>query len=129
MKRETAIKSFFTFSFIFFVIYWIFFRRKPFVRIQGRIPYILPTNLNRTLTEYVKTAPSHYVLVLSGPYQSGKSRAMDIIAKSLKSNRLIFKVDFESCDTPADVENVVSDAFMRSISPHKAIRSKLSEFS
>ena len=129
MKRNrTALKPVLTFSFIIFGIYWIFFRKKPFVRIEGRIPYILPLSLNKTLTHYVKTAPSHYVLVLTGPYQSGKSRAMDIIAKSIKSNRLVFKVDFDSCDTPADVENVVSDAFLKAISPHKALKYKISEF-
>lgn len=74
-----------------FFLYYVLFMRRAFVRNDIRFPYFWSKELNRTLRRYVETLPSRQVLFVTGTYQSGKSRALDIISKELR-DRLVIKL-------------------------------------
>lgn len=85
-------------------IYYIITMRRTFVRYSERIPYVWNDDFNLTLRQYINTAPTRNVLVLTGPYQSGKSRAMNIMANDLAAARhFVINCDLSTAKTPEDV--------------------------
>lgn len=74
-----------------------------FVRYMGEMPYLWDPSFNQTLLSYTKTRPSRYVLALTGGYKTGKSTAMNLIAK-YASNSQIFPivVDFDLANSLQD---------------------------
>ena len=85
-------------------IYYIITMRRTFVRHQGRIPYVWNDDFNLTIRQYINTAPTRNVLVLTGPYQCGKSRALNVMANDLATTRhFVVNCDFSTAKTPEDV--------------------------
>ena len=69
-------------------------RSRPIDRTDGPIPFVWNWRFNQTIREYLNTQPSRYVLLLTGPYQSGKSRLMDVLsADMVRDGRLVIKFD------------------------------------
>ena len=68
--------------------------RFRFIRKEEKFPFIWTFSMNRTIQNYVSKYPSREVLYVTGPYKSGKSRAMKIIQNQLISQgRLVVSVD------------------------------------
>ncbi|OHT02885.1 hypothetical protein TRFO_06938 [Tritrichomonas foetus] len=101
-KRRNAVLGVGVFLLAAF-IYYIITMRRTFERHSGRIPYVWNHDFNRTLRQYINTLPSRNVLVLTGPYQSGKSRALDVMANDLSTNHLVLNVDLSTAHSPEDV--------------------------
>lgn len=89
-------------------IYYVITMRRSFVRIDDRIPYVWNRDFNSTLKSYVRTAPSRHVLVLTGPYQCGKSRALEIIGQELAAaGRVPISIDFAPAQSLADAVGLI----------------------
>lgn len=87
-----------------FVIYKL---TRPVVKIDryvGEIPYVWDQFLNVTIDHYVHDVPSSSIALISGPYQSGKSRLMNIIAKqSANEGRFVIDLDLSNVNTYDDL--------------------------
>ena len=89
-------------------IYYVITMRRSFVRIDDRIPYVWNRDFNTTLKSYVRTAPSRHVLLLTGPYQCGKSRALEIMGQEVAaSGRVPISVDFAPAASAADAIGLI----------------------
>ena len=103
-------------------IYYIIAMRRSFERFNGRIPYVWNPDFNRSLRQYISTVPSRNVLVLVGPYQCGKSRALDVMAADLaKSRHLVLNVDLSTARDAADVASLFRIAVINGLAavhPH-----------
>ncbi|OHT06943.1 hypothetical protein TRFO_24904 [Tritrichomonas foetus] len=67
---------------------------KPFYRYMGQIPYLLSDSFNRTLKYYTHTNPSRQVLLIAGPFKSGKSRAINLMASEMEnSGHFVLNID------------------------------------
>ena len=97
-------------------IYYIITMRRTFVRYSGRLPYIWNDDFNLTLRQYINTAPTRNVLVLTGPYQSGKSRALNVMANDLAAARhLVVNCDLSTAKTPEDVISLFKIAIINGL--------------
>lgn len=91
--------------------------RRTFQRHIGRIPYVWNPDFNKTLRQYINTAPTRNVMLITGPYQSGKSRALNIMAKDLAVNRrLVINCDLSTAKTPEDVISLFKIAVINGLS-------------
>lgn len=98
-------------------IYYIITMRRSFVRYSERIPYVWNDDFNLTLRQYINTAPTRNVLVLTGPYQSGKSRAMDVMATDLAAARhFVINCDLSTAKTPEDIISLFKIAVINGLS-------------
>lgn len=111
-KRLIAYASFV----ISVLICYVIMTRRTFVRYEDRIPYVWNVKFNRTLGSYLRTRPSRNVLVLTGPYQCGKSRAMNIMTRELTSSgRLAINVDFSVARTPKQAVGLIRLAVLQGL--------------
>lgn len=83
---------------IAFFLYYILFMRRTFIRSEERFPFFWNPVLNKTLKKYVSILPSRYIVFLTGPYKSGKSRTLYNLTNDLiqKEGRLVLNFDFDS---------------------------------
>lgn len=75
---------------------WLLTKKKSFIRENGRMPFIWNRELNLTVKNYLETDPSNQILVISGPYKSGKSQILEQISDNLirvKRFPLIMRAD------------------------------------
>lgn len=75
---------------------WLLTKKKSFIRENGRMPFIWNRNLNLTVKNYLETDPSNQILVISGPYNSGKSHILEQISDNLIHSKrfpLIMRAD------------------------------------
>ncbi|KAH0793435.1 hypothetical protein GPJ56_002664 [Histomonas meleagridis] len=92
-------------------VYLIITMKRTFVRYNGRLPYVWNYDLNQTLSKYLQTYPTRGVLLLTGPYQCGKSRAMNIAADfMIKNKQFVINVDATTARTPYDVVELFKSA-------------------
>lgn len=75
------------FAAILHFIIWLYTKKKSFIRENGRMPFIMNTNINQTIKKYLETVPSNQVLIFSGPYLSGKSTILELISEYLIRNK------------------------------------------
>ena len=116
---------FFGITILIAFIYYIATRKRTFVRYTGRFPYIISKTLNESLIKYVKTTPSRNVLLLTGPYQSGKSRILQLLAKELiKNGRLVVEIDFSSIETQKEAFNHVLLATTKGLAKIETLNSE-----
>ena len=111
-KSSIKFKIYGTIFFILSVIIAIILLRRKFIRETSQIPYGWDKDLNYTLHDYVKTQPSRNILILTGGYQSGKSRAFEVLAKELKagSSALVISADFSTVFSEQDVLGILKIA-------------------
>lgn len=104
-------------SLILAFIYLIITLRKTFVRINGRMPYAWDNNFNRTVHQYLRTQPVRNALVITGPYQSGKSRAIEIITHELRlQNQFVINADFSTAKTIEDIVGILKLSVYKGLS-------------
>ena len=70
-----------------FVHFVFFYRKKPFVREVGRFPFLWSKSTNATVKHYIRANPANHILLVAGPYRSGKSRLLETIAETLIQER------------------------------------------
>lgn len=122
LKRNTLIGTgvFILLGFIYYVI----FMRRTFQRFDYRIPYVWEKDFNRTFIHYLKTAPSRNVLLLAAPYQSGKSRAMDVMTDDLTYNgHLVINIDPTSATSTRELIKIIKMAVIKGMT---TVRTQLS---
>ena len=84
-------------------------KSRPIDRTDGPIPFVWSGRFNHTVREYLNTQPSRYVLLLTGPYQSGKSRLMDVLAADMVGDgRLVIKFDAGIARSIEDLKKLVT---------------------
>ncbi|KAK8875351.1 hypothetical protein M9Y10_005516 [Tritrichomonas musculus] len=84
---------------------WLLTKKKSFIRENGRMPFIWNHDLNTTVKNYLNTDPSNQILIVSGPYQSGKSRVLELIAENLiRTKRFPFII---RADQAATIEDLI----------------------
>ena len=100
------------------IIIAIILLRKDFIREKGQIPYGWNKDLNYTLHDYIKTQPSRNILILTGSYQSGKSRAFEVLSNELKagSSALVISADFTTVFSEEDVLGILKIATYKGFS-------------
>ena len=100
------------------IIIAIILLRKKFIRITGQIPYGWNKDLNYTLHDYIKTQPSRNILILTGGYQSGKSRSFSVLSKELKAGHsaLVIQADFSTVFSEEDVLGILKIATYKGFS-------------
>lgn len=104
------------FLFLSVFVYLAFTMKRTFVRYDGRIPYVWPTALNQTLMRHLSTQPARRVLLIAGPYQCGKSRALRIAADAaLRQRRLAITIDASRAQSPRDVAEAAKAAVYRAL--------------
>ncbi|EAX88792.1 hypothetical protein TVAG_200250 [Trichomonas vaginalis G3] len=93
------------------IIIFILTLRKPFVRHTGRIPYGWDSKLNKTLHQYISTVPTRHVVILTGGYQSGKTRALEEVQyELLRGDSFVINVDFSTARNTNDIIGLVKTA-------------------
>lgn len=102
------------------LFYYFAWSTQTIIRIEGRIPYIWCKKLNQSLKYYVETQPSKNVILLAGGYQTGKSRAMDLLAQKLREdNRMVIRVDASLVDTIEEFLEIFKIQILSAISDVK----------
>ncbi|KAH0796384.1 uncharacterized protein GO595_010277 [Histomonas meleagridis] len=85
--------------------------KRTFVRYKGRLPYVWNYDFNQTISKYLQTYPTRGVFLITGPYQCGKSRAMNIAADfMIKNKQFVINVDATTARSPADVIELFKSA-------------------
>lgn len=99
------------FILLIIIIIFILTLRKPFVRHTGRIPYGWDSKLNRTLYQYISTVPTRHIVVLTGGYQTGKSRALEEVKYILqRDNSFVIHADFSTARNTNDIIGLIKTA-------------------
>lgn len=97
-------------------VYAVISMKRTFVRHTGRIPYVWPPGLNSTLARHLSTRPTRNILLITGPYQCGKSRAMNIAAKSmLQSKHFVINIDASNAFSDKDLIEIIKTATYRGL--------------
>ena len=82
-KRGVFTKIFGALAGILLVYFVFFYRKKPFIRETGRFPFLWDRNTNMTVKHYLRANPANHILLVAGPYRSGKSRLLETVAEAL----------------------------------------------
>ena len=94
ITKETVTKWIIPIAAGFFALIFILSSLRPFNRFMGEIPYLISDSFNKTLRIYTNTRPSRQILIITGPFKSGKSRALNAMARELEeSDHLVFNID------------------------------------
>ncbi|OHS97510.1 hypothetical protein TRFO_36264 [Tritrichomonas foetus] len=102
----------------------LLYKRKSFIREHGRMPFIWNHKLNVTIKNYLSTVPSNQVLFISGPYQSGKSRILELIADFLISTKRFPFI--MRADQSVTVEDLVDSIKINSLKVMQRLSQRLS---
>lgn len=101
---------------ISFVLFYIFFLAKVFVRRTTPLPYIWQTEYNKTIHEYIQTFPSRSVLLISGPYRTGKSAMLLNLTNELRQNKkLVFHFNFKKIKSEHDANGFAQLAILEAL--------------
>lgn len=102
--------------FISFVLFYIFFLAKVFIRRTEPLPYIWQTEYNKTINEYIRTFPSRSVLLISGPYRTGKSAMLVNFTNELRKNKkLVFHFNFKKIKSEHDANGFSQLAILEAL--------------
>ena len=107
---------------ILFISYFLYQIFKPFNRFTGDFPFIVDPVINQSLIQFINTRPSRHVYILTGPYQTGKRRSLDLIIEQLnKKNKFIINIDVSEALTPSDVYGFIKFDLLRLSSSHPEV--------
>ncbi|KAK8846186.1 hypothetical protein M9Y10_020192 [Tritrichomonas musculus] len=98
------------------LLFYIFFLAKVFIRRTDPLPYIWPSDHNFTIHQYIKTYPSRNVLLISGPYKTGKSALLINLTNELRQKgELVFHFDFKKIRSEHDANGFCQLAILEAL--------------
>ncbi|KAH0795760.1 hypothetical protein GPJ56_000338 [Histomonas meleagridis] len=99
------------------IILYFILRKPKFVRQTGTFPFIWNRDLNISVHNYLSRDPANHVLIVTGPYKTGKSRLLDILSKKIISNKgLPISVHVENTNTVEEVVDSIKISAIKSLS-------------
>lgn len=114
------------------VIIYILFLGDDFVRETGRFPFICNPEANHTISRFASSYPPNRILVVSGSYKSGKSRALEELAKKYsEQSQLPVEIRIDRADTFENLVDLLKSSLVRNFMQlSKSLpMSKMEEFS
>ena len=100
------------------IVHFVFFyRKKPFVRETGRFPFLWSKSTNATVKHYMRANPANHILLVAGPYRSGKSRLLETIAETLiqERNQLPIVVRADRAETVEELADQIKYDAIRAL--------------
>lgn len=106
-------------SIILGIYVWTMF--KVFVRYDKSLPFIWDNKINQTIHEYLQTQPSRHVLLITGPYQTGKSEMINILASDLREKDIFpITIDVSAANNRKELFGLTKISLLESIQAYKS---------